>query len=160
MFRHQDNVLSRPSFIQNGRDCFLLACEAGHQEIVCELLTKDKVDQNVVDKVRNLLSSLCELFDCTCAHTSLTTWHFQILMLLQFSSVPSTQLTDLHNTVYICIPHTTCENCVLSLLSSYLALAVWIVLQFVYMTWPTHAWVCVCVFACVYPHYVHTYVCM
>ena len=42
-----------PTFLQNGRDCFLLACVEGHQEIVCELLTKDKVDQNVVDKVRN-----------------------------------------------------------------------------------------------------------
>ena len=62
-----------PTFLQEGQDCFLLACMKGHQEIVHELLTKDKVDQNVVDKVRNLLSSLCELFDCTCAHTSLTT---------------------------------------------------------------------------------------
>ena len=42
-----------PTFLQNGRDCFLLACMKGHQEIVFELLTKDKVDQNVVDKVRN-----------------------------------------------------------------------------------------------------------
>ena len=45
-----------PTFLQNGRDCFLLACVEGHQEIVHELLTKDKVDQNVVDKVRNSLS--------------------------------------------------------------------------------------------------------
>ena len=42
-----------PTFLQNGRDCFLVACVAGHQEIVRELLTKDKVDQNVVDEVRN-----------------------------------------------------------------------------------------------------------
>ena len=42
-----------PTFLQSGKDCFLLACMEGHQEIVCELLTKDKVDQNVVDKVRN-----------------------------------------------------------------------------------------------------------
>ena len=38
---------------QGGQDCFLLACSSGHQGIVRELLTKDKVDQNVVDKVRN-----------------------------------------------------------------------------------------------------------
>ena len=42
-----------PTFLQYGLDCFLLACLEGHQEIVRELLTKDKVDQNVVDKVRN-----------------------------------------------------------------------------------------------------------
>ena len=42
-----------PTFLQSGKDCFLLACEEGHQEIVRELLTKDKVDQNVVDEVRN-----------------------------------------------------------------------------------------------------------
>ena len=42
-----------PTFLQNGRDCFLLACVEGHQEIVRELLTKDKVDQNVVNEVRN-----------------------------------------------------------------------------------------------------------
>ena len=41
------------TFLQDGKDCFLLACEEGHQEIVRELLTKDKVDQNVVDNVRN-----------------------------------------------------------------------------------------------------------
>ena len=39
--------------LQDGKDCFLLACGLGYQEIVRELLTKDKVDQNVVDKVRN-----------------------------------------------------------------------------------------------------------
>ena len=38
---------------QSGQDCFLLACWHGHLGIVRELLTKDKVDQNVVDKVRN-----------------------------------------------------------------------------------------------------------
>ena len=42
-----------PTFLQDGRDCFLLACKEGHQEIVCELLKKDKVDRNVVDNVRN-----------------------------------------------------------------------------------------------------------
>ena len=42
-----------PTFLQDGKDCFLLACRFGHEEIVCELLTKDKVDQNVVDEVRN-----------------------------------------------------------------------------------------------------------
>ena len=41
-----------PLFVQNGQDCFLLACGLGHQEIVRELLTRDKVDQNVVDEVR------------------------------------------------------------------------------------------------------------
>ena len=41
------------TFLQSDKDCFLLACEEGHQEIVRELLTKDKVDQNVVDEVRN-----------------------------------------------------------------------------------------------------------
>ena len=39
--------------VQNGQDCFLLACGLGHQEIIRELLTRDKVDQNVVDEVRN-----------------------------------------------------------------------------------------------------------
>ena len=42
-----------PTFFQNGHDSFLLACLMGHQEIVCELLTKDKVDWNVVNEVRN-----------------------------------------------------------------------------------------------------------
>ena len=42
-----------PTFLQEGQDCFLLACMEGHQKIVRELLTKDKVDQNVVNKVRN-----------------------------------------------------------------------------------------------------------
>ena len=42
-----------PTFLQGDNDCFLLACWKGHQDIVRELLTKDKVDQNVVDKVRN-----------------------------------------------------------------------------------------------------------
>ena len=42
-----------PTFLQNGRDCFLVACGKGHRDIVRELLTKDKVDQNVVNKVRN-----------------------------------------------------------------------------------------------------------
>ena len=42
-----------PTFLQDGLDCFLLACMLGHREIVCELLTRDKVDQNVVAKVRN-----------------------------------------------------------------------------------------------------------
>ena len=41
------------NLLQSGQDCFLLACEAGHEEIVRELLTKDKMDQNVVDNVRN-----------------------------------------------------------------------------------------------------------
>ena len=41
------------TFLQGGQDCFLLACEEGHEEIVRELLTKDKVDWNVVDNVRN-----------------------------------------------------------------------------------------------------------
>ena len=41
------------TFFQDGLDCFLLACGFGHQEIVRELLTKDKVDRNVVDDVRN-----------------------------------------------------------------------------------------------------------
>ena len=42
-----------PTFLQEGQDCFLLACGEGRRDIVCELLTKDKVDQNVVDEVRN-----------------------------------------------------------------------------------------------------------
>ena len=42
-----------PTFLQSGKDCFLLACREGRQDIVRELLTKDKVDQNVVEKVRN-----------------------------------------------------------------------------------------------------------
>ena len=41
------------TFLQGGHDWFLLACGFGHQEIVRELLTKDKVDRNVVDDVRN-----------------------------------------------------------------------------------------------------------
>ena len=41
------------NLLQNGQDCFLLACEEGHEEIVCELLTKDEVDRTVVDNVRN-----------------------------------------------------------------------------------------------------------
>ena len=40
------------TFLQSGQDCFLSACKEGHEEIVRELLTKDKVDQNVVDNVR------------------------------------------------------------------------------------------------------------
>ena len=42
-----------PVFLQSGQDCWLLACEVGYKEIVHELLTKDKVDRNVVDEVRN-----------------------------------------------------------------------------------------------------------
>ena len=42
------------TFLQSGHDSFLVACARGHQEIVRELLTKDKADQNVVAKVRNL----------------------------------------------------------------------------------------------------------
>ena len=42
-----------PVFFQSGQDCFLLGCEVGYKEIVHELLMKDKVDQNVVDEVRN-----------------------------------------------------------------------------------------------------------
>ena len=42
-----------PTFLQRGRDCFLIACKEGHQEIVHELLTRDEVDRNAVDKVRN-----------------------------------------------------------------------------------------------------------
>ena len=42
-----------PTFLQIGRDCFLLACQKGHEEIVRDLFTKYKVDQNVVDEVRN-----------------------------------------------------------------------------------------------------------
>ena len=41
------------NLLQSGQDCFLLACEMGHEEIVRELLTKDKMDRNVVDNVRN-----------------------------------------------------------------------------------------------------------
>ena len=41
-----------PTFLQSGQDCFLLACVAGHEDIVRELLTKEKVDQNVVNNVR------------------------------------------------------------------------------------------------------------
>ena len=52
-----------PTFLQDGKDCFLLACLKGHQEIVCELLTKDKVDQNVVDEVRNY-PVLCLFVHC------------------------------------------------------------------------------------------------
>ena len=52
-----------PTYLQGGNDCFLLACRHGHEEIVRELLTKDKVDQNVVNNVRNwpLLVSLSTL---------------------------------------------------------------------------------------------------
>ena len=42
-----------PTFLQDGLDCFLLACKEGHQEIVRELLTRDEVDRNVVDEVRS-----------------------------------------------------------------------------------------------------------
>ena len=41
------------NFLQSGQDCFLFACLEGHQTIVHELLTRYKVDQNVVDNVRN-----------------------------------------------------------------------------------------------------------
>ena len=41
------------TFLQRGQDCFLIACEVGHQEIVRELLTRDEVDRNVVDEVRS-----------------------------------------------------------------------------------------------------------
>ena len=46
-------MLCLATFLQGGLDCFLLACKEGHQEIVHELLTRDEVDQNVVDKVRS-----------------------------------------------------------------------------------------------------------
>ena len=53
-----------PTFLQSsGLDCFLLACLEGHQEIVRELLTTDKVDQNVVDEVRNY-PVLCLFVHC------------------------------------------------------------------------------------------------
>ena len=42
-----------PTFLQGGQDCFLLACVVGHEEIVRELLTKDKMDWNVLDIVSN-----------------------------------------------------------------------------------------------------------
>ena len=47
------DAICLPTFFQSGQDCFLLACGLGHQEIVRELLTRDEVDRNVVDKVRN-----------------------------------------------------------------------------------------------------------
>ena len=49
--------------LQDGYDCFLLACAEGHQEIVRELLTKVKVDQNVVNEVRNY-PVLCLFVHC------------------------------------------------------------------------------------------------
>ena len=52
LFLHKGNVMSA-NLLQDGKDCFLFACEMGHQKIVRELLTKDNVDQNVLDKVRN-----------------------------------------------------------------------------------------------------------
>ena len=52
-----------PTYLQNGDDCFLLACWNGHEVIVRELLTKDKVDQNVVDNVRNC-PVLCLFVHC------------------------------------------------------------------------------------------------
>ena len=62
LFLPKGNVMSA-TFLQYGLDCFLLACEVGHQEIVCELLTKDKVEQNVVTKVRNY-TVLCLFVHC------------------------------------------------------------------------------------------------
>ena len=47
------DAICLPTFFQSGQDCFLLACGLGHQEIVRELLTRDKVERNVVDKVKN-----------------------------------------------------------------------------------------------------------
>ena len=52
-----------PTYLQVGNDCFLLACWLDHEEIVRELLTKDKVDQNVVDNVRNC-PVLCLFVQC------------------------------------------------------------------------------------------------
>ena len=40
-------------YLQSGNDCFLLACCNDHEVIVRELLAKDKVNQNVVNNVRN-----------------------------------------------------------------------------------------------------------
>ena len=49
--------------VRTCHDCFLLACLCGHEVIVRELLTKDKVDQNVVDNVRNC-PVLCLFVHC------------------------------------------------------------------------------------------------
>ena len=52
VFLHKRNVICLLTFLQSSQDCFLLACKEGHEEIVRELLTKDKVDRNVVNTVR------------------------------------------------------------------------------------------------------------
>ena len=80
------DAICLPTFLQRDQDCFLLACGLGHQEIVRELLTRDKVDRNVVDKVRNepvlclSLSTVSYVVSHTCRMVAVPyIWHVKVV---------------------------------------------------------------------------------